>query len=393
MLTLAVPSFMEHSPEVWFTIFESELENKGITADRPWYNQLVPRLPPSVGTLIEDILLCPSSEAKYETVQQAIFNELRPSARTRFEQLNCLKHGGHKPSALLREIQRIVGPLFLSEEAINKLWFARLPKPLPVWLSMFIDTPLKDLATKAEAAFERFPQQTTSSSGDVFSPMKTEFHVFSQSLGRSDCKVEEIALIRSKIAEMKSLTQRVSLSIADHILATVHCGLSVPAPSMSPSEQKRISPTSSQPDNVKHVEEACWYHRQYGGRARRCRAPCSRHDRAASRKTNSSHTSTIKVSFNNHANRLFYLKARRSSITFLIDTGAEVSVIPATANDKHSEPTYNLRAANGSPLASFGQRMMKLDFNLRRFSVGLHGCVCNLCNYRYRLPTTFWIAC
>ncbi|CAH8649726.1 unnamed protein product [Dicrocoelium dendriticum] len=39
----------------------------------------------------------------------------------------------------------------------------------------------------------------------------------------------------------------------------------------------------------------------------------------------------------------------------------EVSVIPATANDKHPEPTYNLRAANGSPIASFGQRMMNLD--------------------------------
>ncbi|CAH8649038.1 unnamed protein product [Dicrocoelium dendriticum] len=364
MLPLAVPSFMEHSPEVWFKIFEIELENKGITADRPRYNQLVPRLPPSVVTLIEDILLCPSNEAKYETMKQAILKELRPSARTRFEQLNGLKLGDRKPSTLLRELQRIAGPLFLSEEGIKELWFARLPEPLPVMLSMFIDAPLKDLATKADAAFERFPQQTTSNSGDVFSPMKAESHVCSQSLDRSDSKDEEIALLRSRIAAMKASKQRVPRSNADHVLATVHCGSSVPAPSTSRSARKRnIFLTSSQSDNVKPVEEVCWYHRQYGGRARRCRAPCIRHDPG---KTNSPHTSTTNVSFDNQVNRLFYVKDRRSSITFLIDTGAEVSVIPATANDKHSEPTYNLRAANGSPIASFGQRMMNLDLNLRR---------------------------
>ncbi|CAH8492398.1 unnamed protein product, partial [Dicrocoelium dendriticum] len=132
---------------------------------------------------------------------------LRPSARARFEQLNGLKLGDRKPSALLRELQRIAGPLFLSEEGIKELWFARLPEPLPVMLSMFIDASLKDLATKADAAFERFPQQTTSNSGDVFSPMKTESHVFSQSLDRSDCKDEEIALLRSRIAALKASKQ------------------------------------------------------------------------------------------------------------------------------------------------------------------------------------------
>ncbi|CAH8494478.1 unnamed protein product [Dicrocoelium dendriticum] len=270
-------------------------------------------------------------------MKQAILKELRPSARARFEQLNGLKLGDGKPSALLRELQRIAGPLFLSEEGIKALWFARLPEPLPVMLSMFIHAPLKDLATKADAAFERFPQQTTSNSGDVFSPMKTESHVCSQSPDRSDYKDEEIALLRSRIAAMKASKQRAPRSNADHVLATVHCGSSVPAPSTSRLARKRnLFLTSSQSDNVKPVEEVCWYHRQYGGRARRCRAPCIRHDPG---KTNSPHTSTTNVSFNKQANQLFYVKHRRSSITYLIDTGAEVSVIPATASDKHSEPS------------------------------------------------------
>lgn len=59
------------------------------------------------------------------------------------------------------------------------------------------------------------------------------------------------------------------------------------------------------------------------------------------------------------------LKDRRSSITFLIDTGAQVSATPENVN-KHSKPTYNLRSANGAPTASYGQNIMTLDLNLLR---------------------------
>ncbi|CAH8603364.1 unnamed protein product [Dicrocoelium dendriticum] len=150
-------------------------------------------------------------------------------------------------------------------------------------------------------------------------------------------------------------------------LATVHCGSSVPVPSASRLARKRnICLARSQTGNTKPVEELCWYHRQYGERARRYGARCIRHGPAASWKANNPHTSMTNASVNNQADRLFYIKDQRSSITFLIGTGAEVSVIPATANDKHSAPTYNLRAANGSPIASFGQRIMNLNINSRR---------------------------
>ncbi|CAH8592531.1 unnamed protein product [Dicrocoelium dendriticum] len=62
LLTLAVPDFMAHKPNVWFAIFEIELENRGISSDQAKYNQLVPRLPQQVVTLVEDVLLHPPKD-------------------------------------------------------------------------------------------------------------------------------------------------------------------------------------------------------------------------------------------------------------------------------------------------------------------------------------------
>lgn len=56
-----------------------------------------------------------------------------------------------------------------------------------------------------------------------------------------------------------------------------------------------------------------------------------------------------------------------TNVKFLIDTGADVSVIPATAADKrkkHSTTTFY--AANGSPIKTYGHRRLKLSLGLRR---------------------------
>ena len=65
--------------------------------------------------------------------------------------------------------------------------------------------------------------------------------------------------------------------------------------------------------------------------------------------------------------RLFYIQDRTSGLRFLVDTGAEVSVLPPTGPSNSSRPTgYDLKAANGSTIATFGTRSLTLDLGLRR---------------------------
>ena len=65
----------------------------------------------------------------------------------------------------------------------------------------------------------------------------------------------------------------------------------------------------------------------------------------------------------NNNNRLLYARDRVSRRHFLVDTGAEISVIPAIRADKLSiNQGSKLTAANGSCICTFG-----LQFNKQHF--------------------------
>lgn len=64
--------------------------------------------------------------------------------------------------------------------------------------------------------------------------------------------------------------------------------------------------------------------------------------------------------------RLFFVVDRLNGTRYLIDTGAEVSVFPSSDSDRKGRPCSNLRAANGSAIATYGQRSLTLDLGLRR---------------------------
>ena len=65
------------------------------------------------------------------------------------------------------------------------------------------------------------------------------------------------------------------------------------------------------------------------------------------------------------------LKDEGSGRIFLVDTGAQVSVVPATPADRNqSKPSASLRAANGSVIHAYGV-VSTLQFNGRRFPATL----------------------
>ena len=50
----------------------------------------------------------------------------------------------------------------------------------------------------------------------------------------------------------------------------------------------------------------------------------------------------------------------------MIDTGAEVSVLPPSSRDKQNNSPYTLQAVNKTPISTYGERSMTLDIGLRR---------------------------
>ena len=65
--------------------------------------------------------------------------------------------------------------------------------------------------------------------------------------------------------------------------------------------------------------------------------------------------------------RLFYVTNKRSGFRFLVDTGAEASVIPPSPTErKHRQECLGLQAVNGTPIATYGSRSLTLNLGLRQ---------------------------
>lgn len=67
-------------------------------------------------------------------------------------------------------------------------------------------------------------------------------------------------------------------------------------------------------------------------------------------------------------NSLLYIKDQTDDFNYLIDTGASVSVIPVRPCDKkHKDPNFQLQAANGSTIKTYGERLLFVDIGFPEF--------------------------
>ena len=64
--------------------------------------------------------------------------------------------------------------------------------------------------------------------------------------------------------------------------------------------------------------------------------------------------------------RLFYVTDRSTGLSFLVDTCAEVSIIPPSRNEKaHRHDNFSLQAVNNTTITTYGTRSLTLYLGLR----------------------------
>ena len=64
--------------------------------------------------------------------------------------------------------------------------------------------------------------------------------------------------------------------------------------------------------------------------------------------------------------RRLFIRDRKTNVSFLVDTGSDVSLLPANNFQKRNPPLQTLFAANSSTINVYGQKTLSLDFTLRR---------------------------
>ena len=67
------------------------------------------------------------------------------------------------------------------------------------------------------------------------------------------------------------------------------------------------------------------------------------------------------------SSRILYIKDRNSRLRFMIDTGADVSAIPPSQEERRRiNSSFSLQAVNHSSIATFGNKSINIDLGLRR---------------------------
>ena len=108
------------------------------------------------------------------------------------------------------------------------------------------------------------------------------------------------------------------------------------------------------------TQDVCWYHAKFGEKALKCKPPCSKAGQTPAKLVATGTTSLL-------PSHLFFITDDNSAYRFLVDTGAEVSVLPPTHTDrKHPQEGFNLLAVNGSSIPTYGKRSLTLNLGLRR---------------------------
>ncbi|XP_076069174.1 uncharacterized protein LOC143041214 [Oratosquilla oratoria] len=93
----------------------------------------------------------------------------------------------------------------------------------------------------------------------------------------------------------------------------------------------------------------CWYHTRFGNKAR-----------------GSLSTPPPPA---NHAHILLSVRDSHTGLSLLVDTGSAVSIMPPTGDPSQgtSLPSYDLLAANGTPIATYGSHYSVLDLQNGKF--------------------------
>lgn len=240
------PPFWENDPVLWFINLEANFFNRRVTSDCAKYNQLINRLPQNISSQVRDILSCPPPEMKYETLKQAIIQRTTPSDKARLQQLfRDLQLGDRMPSALLRDMQQLLGTSNMDAGILRELWMQRLPENTQAILAVANALPLTAVADLADRVIERH-QPTTSAHA------LTLLNAVASSAAPTTSEPSAIDALSAQVATLQRQVEQLSLGRR---------------------HRRRSSPSPRRPKA--NAQGYCFYHARFGAKARKCEQPCS----------------------------------------------------------------------------------------------------------------------
>ncbi|BHF60087.1 hypothetical protein SprV_0100304800 [Sparganum proliferum] len=257
---------------------------------------------------VQSLLANPPADAPYFTLKAEILRLNSLSDRQRYHQL--LKQeslGGRKPSELLRRMRSLLGDMQVDDKFVKKMFLERLPADVQTILAS----------------------------------------------GSQDLTVSQLAEMADRMKEVQRFQ---SPSVAQ---------ISTSSSTVNEQLMKQVSAMADEMAPLKlHLARlTCSRSRS----RRRSRLRLRTADTSETGEPLSQKTDATVFSGSSGCGRTFYVCDTATRRRFLVDTGAQISVIPPTAADRHfPSPGLHLQVANCSPIPTVGSLSLTLNIVLRR---------------------------
>ena len=318
-VSLKLPDFWKKSPEVWFARVEAQFSTKKITSDQTKYDYIVSILDTDTADEMQSILIHPPNDDKYNTLKNALINIYGKSQLQKdFELLSLDGLGDRRPSALMRKIEALNDDPKTLKRA---LFLANLPLDIRTVLLSHNPTEMKDLATTADQIWEAQ---------------------------------------RTSLQHRTSVTNVPQYNALD-IPTSTSAYLQAAAPptvetAVSQRPARKKQPFSKNGNGSTNTAATiCFYHTKFGPDARRCQPGCKFAPLLSNNSPNVYSTRDVK-------RNTLSVHDKKSGSSYLVDTGADVSVYRAAKNERKSSMLSTpLVAANGISIKSWGTKKLTLN--------------------------------
>ncbi len=314
-VSLKLPEFWKKSPEVWFARVEAQFNTKSITADQTKYDYIVSTMDIDTADEMQAILIHPPVSDKYETLKKALVKTYGKSQlRKDFELLSLNGLGDRSPTTLMRKITALNNDPKTLKTA---LFLANLPSDMR---TILLSHDLSSLEELAEAADRIWEAQRTS--------------------------IQQVDSTNPPIAAVGQPSDNPN---------------TVEAVSSASKVKQRISTHGKSSNMSAGTPSVCFYHLRFGPNARRCQPGCKFASLLSGKQPNTvaavaSQRNTLSV------------WDKKTGSSYLVDTGADVSVYPASLQErKSSRLTEPLSAANGTAIKTWGKRLISLNLGQDEF--------------------------
>lgn len=245
---LKLPPYYPNDPQLWFMQVEAQFFTKGITQEITKYHHVVACLQPEYAQEVRDLLLSRPKDNPYTTLRDNLIKRTSASEQKRLHQLLTSEElGDRKPSQLLRRMEQLLGENQLEESIFKQLFLQRMPHHVQSILASSRDAmSVAQLADLADRIIE----------------VRTSPSISSVTQSSDD-----------RIAELNSKVDQLTVQI-NALTAQLH-SRSGRSRSRSRGASGSKDRSRSRSYNRSNAHGQCWYHWNFGSKAKKCNLPCT----------------------------------------------------------------------------------------------------------------------